>query len=436
MQTVKVNLYRPHKSQEQVIHHKARFKVCVMGRRFGKTTMAVNELLYHALLTPKSNLWYIAPTYRQAKEIAWRMLKDSYHALPKELQLGTNESELWVEVGNGSRISLKGADNEDSLRGSPLHGVIIDEVDSIGAWQELWSAVLSPALVDYKGWAWFIGTPKGYGNLYQLSNTNDPEYASFHFTSYDNPHLPHEEIDKEKARLPEDIFAQEFMADFRKYSGLVYKEFNRDIHLLDSIDLPGGDAYYRSMDFGAVNPTVCLWTRVDRDDTFYVYDEYYETEKTTDYHAGQILAKYPQTNFTATFGDPSGKQEILDYARWGLHITPANKQILDMLTGSMKSPDEESWVKHGINEMRKRFQINPITGKPRIFIHERCKNLIRELELYRWEESSEGRNVREKPVKAHDHSPDALRYLGCSYQRRPVYRQRPVELRKSRVTAY
>lgn len=380
----------------------------------------------------------MAPTYSQAKTIAWRYLVQQYRELPKELQRGKNESELWVEVGNGSRITLKGAENEDSLRGSKLGGLVIDEVASIKNFEYLWDEALRPALTDKQGWGLFISTPKGYNHFYKLfeKEHKDKDYKSFHFTSYDNPYLTESEIDKAKEELNDDAFAQEYLADFRKFTGLIYKEFDRGTHLVDEVPLDGYSAYYRAMDFGAVNPTACLFIKVDNDDVLYVYDEYYEREKTTDYHAGQILARYPNTYFRATFGDPSGKQEMIDYARWGLHITPANKTVLDKITGTMKAPGEQDWVNYGIEQVQQRLKTSAITKRPRLLIAKKCVNLIRELESYRWEErKDQSLNAKEVPIKADDHAPDALRYFVVSYMK-PVRKQRAPDTPHSRVTGY
>ena len=99
-----------HQNQAKIWTDKSRFRVLVAGRRFGKSTLAVNELLQNALLHNRSLNWYIAPTYKQAKQIGWRMLKD---LVPKELVEKTNESELKIELTNGSLIELKGCDNPD-----------------------------------------------------------------------------------------------------------------------------------------------------------------------------------------------------------------------------------------------------------------------------------------------------------------------------------
>lgn len=415
-----MNLYNPHPSQQSVLLSKSRFKVLTCGRRWGKTTLAINELLYYALLDEKTDYWYVAPTYSQAKTIAWRYLIEQYRQLPIELQLGKNESELWVEVGNKCRITLKGAENEDSLRGSKLGGLVIDEVASIKNFQYLWDEALRPALTDKIGWGLFISTPKGYNHFYDLFSKEDKDYSAFHFTSYDNPHLDPNEIDKARDELTEDAFAQEYLADFRKHTGLVFKDFDRNIHVVNSIDLPGNDAYYRAMDFGAVNPTVCLYIRVDSDSNYWIYDEYYATEQTTRDNAYAIQAKHPQTFFRATFGDPSGKQERIDYASFGLHITPANKSVIDIVTGKMKDPNDQSWVTHRIDLIQQRLKINPVTRKPRIFINKTCVNTIREFEAYRWEElRDKSLNAKDVPVKADDHTMDALGYFVTSYQKTP-----------------
>lgn len=387
-----------------------------MGAGFGKTTFAINELLFEALLHEKGLYWYVAPTYRQAKSIAWRMLLDAYYKLPKELQINKNEAELWVEVGNGSRIELKGADNEDSLRGSGIWGIVIDEVASIKNWNELWLEVLRPALTDKAGWGIFISTPKGFNHFWDLfqAEAKDKDFKSFHYTSYDNPFIVKEEIDKAKIELTEDAFAQEYLADFKKHTGLVYKDFDRKLHVIEPVTIPEFWQHYGAMDFGAVNPTVHLWIAVDNNDTIYVVDEYYAVGQTKG-HADFILAKTKvmRYNILTTWCDPSGEQEQLDYASFGLYATPAVK-VFD--------GHGQSWVNYGIGKVSELLKPNPQTGRPRIYIFKNCVNLIREFESYRWKDFREGLNAVEVPEKSDDHGPDALRYFVVSNENKN-YRQ-------------
>src|SRR3990167_2029950 len=168
MQQQEILLWTPHKNQEQIIEDPARFKVIVCGRRFGKSTLAIYKILEDALMTKNGLFFYIAPTYRQAKMIAWQMLQEALHTLPKELVKKTNESELSAIVGNNSQIFLKGADDPNALRGVGLNGVILDEFADMKA--IAFDEVIRPALTDKKGWCWFIGTPRGFNHFYDVFN--------------------------------------------------------------------------------------------------------------------------------------------------------------------------------------------------------------------------------------------------------------------------
>jgi phage terminase large subunit-like protein len=193
---------------------KSRFRVLVAGRRFGKTTLAVNELFMNAMKSPCSLNYYIAPTYRQAKQIAWKMLKT---IVPEEIISKANESELIIEFVNSSTIELKGCDNPDSLRGVGVSFVVVDEYAVVSNAENLWAEVLRPMLIDTGGRALFIGTPKGLNHFYSLFQKGEAEqdgFKSYRFTSYDNPYIDRKEIDLMKDELPERIFQQEVMTSF------------------------------------------------------------------------------------------------------------------------------------------------------------------------------------------------------------------------------
>ena len=112
-------------NQMKIFEDETRFRILSAGRRFGKTVLAVNELLKSAVNTPRSLNWYVAPTYKQAKMIAWKMLLDY---VPRTMIAKTNETELSVTLVNGSEICLKGAENEDSLRGVGVTFCVLDEL--------------------------------------------------------------------------------------------------------------------------------------------------------------------------------------------------------------------------------------------------------------------------------------------------------------------
>jgi hypothetical protein len=203
-----------HPRQYDVFNDVARFIVLVAGRRFGKTTLAVNKLFISALTTPKSINWYIAPTYKQAKMIAWKMLCE---VVPIDLRKATNQSELSMTLHNGSIIELKGCDNPDSLRGAGVNFVVVDEFAIIPDAMDLWGAVLRPLLTDTKGKALFIGTPKGlnsFHDLYQKGLHNEDGFKSYLFQSIENPYIDPAEIKMAESGTLPAIFAQEYLCSF------------------------------------------------------------------------------------------------------------------------------------------------------------------------------------------------------------------------------
>jgi Terminase large subunit, T4likevirus-type, N-terminal len=171
-----INLTAP---QWRVFVCRDRFRVLVAGRRFGKTFLALTELV-QAAWEPGRMAWYVAPTYKQAKRIAWGRLK----ALTKPYWAGApNETDLSVRLTTGGTIALRGANDYDSLRGEGLDFVVLDEFASMQP--AAWSQVLRPSLSDRQGKALFIGTPQGYNHFYELYEKakSQPDWAAFKFTT-------------------------------------------------------------------------------------------------------------------------------------------------------------------------------------------------------------------------------------------------------------
>lgn len=218
------------KPQTQIIKCKARFVVVPAGRRFGKTKAAVEKILQKASASDKI-VWYVAPTYKQAKNIAWAMLLRRLKPLNWIEKI--NNVDLEVTLVNGSTISLKGANNPDSLRGVGVHFMIIDEAADID--EDVWIQVLRPMLADTLGEAWFIGTPKGrnwFYTMYQRGlDVNEPDYQSFHFTTLQGGNVTPKEIEDARRDMDELSFKQEFEADFTNFKGRTYYPFNYEDHV-------------------------------------------------------------------------------------------------------------------------------------------------------------------------------------------------------------
>lgn len=188
---------------------KKRWGVVVCHRRFGKTVMAINHLLRAAILNTQTNprYAYIAPTYRQAKAVAWDYLKQFAGKVP---MVRFHETELRCDLPNGARIQLLGAENYDSLRGIYLDGTVLDEMADLP--ESLFPEVIRPALSDRKGWAFFIGTPRGHNAFYDLyeAATISDEWLTQVYKASETNIVDAEELEAARLMMTEDQFEQEF----------------------------------------------------------------------------------------------------------------------------------------------------------------------------------------------------------------------------------
>jgi len=376
-------MFTLHDSQKVIALDPHRFRVVNCGRRFGKTILAIDQMKAR-LTIPNSRVCYIAPTYQQARDIAWEPLRRDLLSAGKP-----NEARLEIDLVNGSKIQLKGWESIETLRGQHFDFIVIDEVAMMRNFWVNWREVIRPTLTDTKGEALFISTPKGFNHFYDLFGlqTKDEDFKSFHFTTYDNPYIPKEEVDKAKKELPEDQFHQEYMADFRKSEGLVYKEFNRFRHVFKN-DLREGTVVktFGGVDFGYTNPCGVVTIKKDKWAVYWVTDEWYKTGMTDAQIADYVYA----LKWEECYPDPESPAAIQELKNRGANVREV-----------VKNKDS---IKNGISTIRELFNTN------RLRIHESCINLIWELETYHYPDSKPDRNEEENPVKEDDHALDALRY--------------------------
>lgn len=210
--------YVPRPWQVECHRINKRFEVLALHRRAGKTKLAIAKLSDKALnfALPDGKFYYIAPFLKQAKAIAWVMLKQ--HLAPL-IELGIAEvfeGELSIRfVSNGATIRLYGADNPDAIRGVHLDGVVIDEVAQMDP--SIWHDIVQPCLADRLGWALFIGTPKGvnlFSELY-FGASRDPEnWGVRRYTVYDTHALDPKEVARLRVSMSPTAFAREMLCDF------------------------------------------------------------------------------------------------------------------------------------------------------------------------------------------------------------------------------
>ena len=391
------------KWQTRVFDDPHRYKVINAGRRSGKSLLSVIAAISFAHSHPRSITWFISPTYKQSKAIAWELFREY---LPHPLITKTNETDLTIHLENGSQILLKGADNPDSLRGVRIDFCIFDECAFIDKWGEVWK-VVRPTLADSRADVWFISTPNGHNHFKALAEMKDKDWVYYHFTTYDNPHIRSEEIEAMKAEMSEDAFAQEVMGRFIKKSGLVYKEFDRHVHVKELKDFE--PVYWiRGCDRGFRNPTAVPIIAVNKDDTWYQVDELYETNLTNPLVA-DILLKMDKSNEVKTYElstmDSAQASDIQELNNLGFDFIPVRKESGE--------PNIE-YVRWKIQKFTERLKVKD--DGPGYYVHPKCLSTIAEFESYSWKEERESRPPEETPEKKNDHMMDALADLNAMYE--------------------
>lgn len=290
------------KNQFRIFNDPTRYRVVVAGRRFGKSYLAVAEMMRVATCIENSNIWYIAPTYRQAKMIVWKVLKS---IIGDDLRESTNEQELSMVLKNGSEVSLKGADNPDSLRGAALNLVVFDEYQDIDP--AVWSKVVRPMLATTRGRALFIGTPKGYNHFYDLymeaMSEKNKHWRAYHYTTVEGGYVSLEEVMEAKndPTITEKEFKQEFEASFETLTGRVYENFDRTKNI-KTIEYKGGTILV-GMDFNLDPMTASIAQKAAKEIQF--FDEISIANSNTQEMCDELKRRYPASR-CVIYPDPAG----------------------------------------------------------------------------------------------------------------------------------
>lgn len=221
--------YEPHTAQMEVHHSEARFRVVCAGRRFGKSLLASRECMAR-LIVPNQRVWIVAPTYDLTRKVFREVFWGFNRYLPRWIAK-SSETDLKVELVNGSIVECKSADNPVSLIGEGVNFLIIDECARIS--ETVWTEALRPTLTDTEGDVLLISTPQGMNWFQQMFvRGQDPfesNYKSWQFPSSFNPFLKQEEIEEAKRTLPERVFKQEYLAEFVSDSGAVFRNIGNCI---------------------------------------------------------------------------------------------------------------------------------------------------------------------------------------------------------------
>ncbi len=383
-------------SQLSIVQAPQRFKVAICGRRWGKTTLAIREMCRIAA-QPNKEIFYVSPTYRQSKMIAWRKLKNKLLDLRWVKKI--NESELSITLRNNSLISLKGADGgAQNLRGIGLDFVCLDEFALIDP--EAWYEVLRPALSDKMGSALFISTPAGMNwakDLFDLQDEFPDEWRSFQYTSLEGGNIPPEEIEAARRTLDIRTFKQEYEASWQNFSGRCYYAFDRKQNLKAYTgELPR--EIHIGIDFNVDPITAAVFIKL-ADNKLHLIDELRIFGSNTDELAREILERYPRDRHSIIcYPDPAGAQRKTSAGGQTDHT------ILRSAGFRVIAPNSHNSVKDGINAVNAKLCSS--TGIIGLYVDPHCKYSIECFEKYAFKE---GTSQPDK-TSGFDHLADAIRY--------------------------
>lgn len=381
-------------AQMQIAQSEARFRVCISGRRFGKTYLAVRELAKYAR-QPNRNVWFIAPTYRMCKQIVWDNLK--YKLQDINWVSKVNESDLTILLKNGSKISLRGADNPDSLRGVALDFVVFDEFAFID--ESAWTSVIRPTLSDRNGHAMFISTPIGRNwafDLYQKGlDPTEHQWESFQFTTVDGGRVSPEEIEAAARDLDERTFRQEYYATFEEYANRIFYSFNRSVNVKEWTK-PTPDILHIGLDFNVGQMSAAVFAQ--EGNVIHAIDQIALYSSNTTEVVEEILTRYPKSKIFV-YPDPAGSAR-----KTSASSGTTDHSILANAGFVVKAPRSHNPVRDGINAVNSKLR--SATGETTFFVDPKCKNIIESLEKHSYKE---GTNIPDKD-SGFDHFSDSIRY--------------------------
>ena len=391
--------YRPREYQLEVHKSRKRFSVLVCHRRFGKSVLSINELIKTAADKPRSLCAFIAPTYRQGKSIAWEYLK--FYTQPLLKIGGTrNESELRIDLFNGSRIQIFGADNPDSIRGMGFDAVVLDEYAIMAP--RVWTEIVRPAVADKLGWVLFIGTPMGHNQFWEVYDYalrgHDDWYGKLYRAS-DTKVIPVEELEQARSIMTPEQYEQEFECSFTaavsgSYYGRLITKAEKDgrIGNVPIDDNVGVETWW---DLG-IGDSTAIWFAQRVGQEIHLVD-YYET-------SGESLAHYADVLNEKNYSYTS-------------HIAPHDIMARELGTGKSRlevanelginfdiAPKLE--VDHGIESVRNALPFC-------YFDREKCKVGLDALRQYRKQWDEKNQVFKNKPLHNWcSHAADSFRY-GC-----------------------
>ena len=362
------------KPQQTISDDSARFRVVAAGRRFGKTFLAINELAKYAR-HPNKRILSIANTYRQVKGTIWDELKNQMYRVNWVKKV--NESDLSIELINGSKIFLRSAENKDALRGAKYDFIVMDECADINP--DTWYSVLRPTLADSKGHALFIGSPKGRN-----------------YTTIQGGNVDPEEIEAARRDTDKRRFEQEYEAQFVSYEGVIFYAFTdenvQEIPILPNARTP----LHIGCDFNK-NPMSAIIAHKEGEH-LHIFDEIELWSSDTFELVKEIRNRYGSERQMFVYPDASGGASSTN-SKVSNHIILQNNGFI------LRTPNRNPSIIDSIASVNSRFRTT--SGDIKLTISPKCTRLRECLIKHTFKP---GTRIPDKD-SGFDHMTDSGRYL-------------------------
>jgi len=380
----------------------------VAHRRAGKTVAAVNDLIRAAVMSKSPNplFGYIAPFRSQAKSVAWDYIKQYAAPITKNV----NEADLLVELINGAKIRLFGADNADAMRGLGFDGIYMDEYGDFRP--SVWGNVIRPALSDKQGWAVFGGTPKGknqFWEIYETAKRSKDEWYLLRLTATDSGILSPEELDAVKAQITPDQYLQEYECSFEAailgaYYGVEMRQAAEQKRITKVKYQPEMETF-TAWDLGYTDDTAIWWYQVARNEIHLI-----------DYFSGSGLSISALADVIRSKPYHYGKH-ILPHDARAKTLASQGRSIIEQLGDhlgiSSLSIAPHLSVQDGIQAVR-------MTLPKCWFDEDKCRDGIEALRQYEREYSEDSKSFKQNPKHNWcSHGADAFRMLSVSWKSPP-----------------
>ena len=374
---------------------KYRFVSAAVSRRQGKTYIA-NIIGQLVSLVPGSNILIMSPNYALS-QISFDLQRNLIKHFDLEVTKD-NAKDKVIEISNGSTVRMGSVNQVDSCVGRSYDLIIFDEA-ALADGRDAFNVALRPTLDKEGSKAIFISTPRGRNNwfsefFYRGYSDEFPEWCSIRATYKDNPRMAQSDIDEARKSMSEAEFRQEYEADFNTYEGQIWKfDFENQVKDLSQLDTSNMDVF-AGLDVGFKDPTAMCVIAYDWDeDKYYLVDEYFNAERTTEQHAAEIQKLIERWDIDFIYIDSAAQQTRFDFAQnYDISTINAKKSVLD-----------------GISH------VAGIADNNLLFVDQECKQSLACLDAYQWDPNPN--LIKEKPKhNMASHMADGLRYALYSFQ--------------------